>query len=81
LPPPCLLPPPGDRRKIRTNHFTEITVDTFAGFDDDWWMVAFRIKLVGQFQNTFGAIFNAETAAFATLFQNMNIAFRNLKLL
>jgi len=44
-------------------------------------MVAFRIKLVGQFQNAFGAIFDTEATAFATLFQNMNITFRNLKLI
>ena len=62
--------------ELGTDHSAEPAVHAFFCMDDFRGMIAFFIEPIRQCQHIVGAIFDAETAAFASIIDNKNFSTR-----
>jgi hypothetical protein len=63
--------------KFRANDLTEITIDAFPLLGDQGGVIPFFIELSGFLQDLVGAEFNAKTAAFAAVLDDVQFPDRN----
>ena len=66
--------------KLGADHFTEIAIYTFPGFDHHGWMVAFDVELLGHLKHVFRAVLNTKSTSFAAVNDDFDFTTGNLDL-